>query len=304
MHLPPAVMPHNLITPLEPGVPHLPRDAVPAANAAQQSIHSTAFRRIEAAVASSCGSQHVNNEDAYSALDPASALFVVADGVGGGAMAQVASRQLVAHLRMALGATPLEGERVRRAMLDADRAIAQRIAKVTDSPGAATVALCAPVNLLASKWLIAWVGDCRVYRFAMRGQRGIELLTSDDTFRHLGEQPPAGGALDDPARMVGNGATAGANVALHDVACGDTLVLCSDGVHKFLDSDAWFQVLTQRTSLAQRCEDLIARARAHGSVDDATVLVVQRTAISLPRPRWITRWAGSGGSADTPRNAR
>ena len=304
MHQPPVVMPHNLITPLEPGAPRFTRDAVPGASAAQQSIHSTAFRRIEAAVASSCGSQHESNEDAHSALDPASALFVVADGVGGGAMAQMASRQLVAHLRAALDAAPLDAERVRRAMLDADRAIAQRIAKVTDSPGAATVALCAPVNLLASKWLIAWVGDCRVYRLAMRGQRAIELLTCDDTFRHLGEQPPAGGALDDPARMVGNGATAGANVALHDVACDDMLVLCSDGVHKFLDRDTWSRVLTQHVSLAQRCEDLIAQARAHGSVDDATVFIVQRTAISLPRPRWITRWAGSGGSADTPRDAR
>ena len=304
MHLPPAVMPQNLITPLEPGAPRLSCDVVPAANAAQQSIHSTAFRRIEAAVASSCGSQHDSNEDAHSALDPASALFVVADGVGGGAMAQMASRQLVAHLCTALDAGSLNADRVRRAMLGADRAIAQRIAMVTDSPGAATVALCAPVNLLASKWLIAWVGDCRVYRLAMRGQRAIELLTCDDTFRHLGEQPPAGGALDDPARMVGNGATAGANVALHDLACGDMLVLCSDGVHKFLDSDAWSQVLTQRVSLAQRCEDLIAQARANGSVDDATVLIVQRIAVSLPRPRWIMRWAGSGASAETPRNAR
>ena len=297
-------MPQNLITPLEPGQPRFSGNAEPTANLAQQSIHTTAFRRIEAAVASSCGSQHDSNEDAHSALDSAGSLYVVADGVGGGAMAQMASRQLVAHLRSALDASPVNADCVRRAMLDADRAIAQRIAKVTDSPGAATVALCAPVNLLASKWLIAWVGDCRVYRLAMRGQRAIEMLTCDDTFRHLGEQPPSGGALDDPARMVGNGATAGANVALHELACGDMLVLCSDGVHKVLDSHAWSDVLTRRVSLARRCEDLIAQARANGSVDDATVLVVQRIAFSLPRPRWITRWAGSSESADTVRNDR
>ena len=179
-------MPQNLITPLEPGQPRVSANVEPGAAVAQQSIHTTAFRRIEAAVASSCGSQHESNEDAHSALDPAGSLYVVADGVGGGAMAQVASRQLVAHLRSALDAAPLNAEGVRRAMLDADRAIAQRIAKVTDSPGAATVALCAPVNLLASKWLIAWVGDCRVYRLAMHGQRAIEMLTCDDTFRPSG----------------------------------------------------------------------------------------------------------------------
>jgi protein phosphatase len=297
-------MPQNLITPLEPGAPRFSSNVAQPAKVSQQSIHSTGFRRIEAAVASSCGSQRDSNEDAHSALDPAGSLFVVADGVGGGAMAQMASRQLVAHLHAALDAAPLDADRVCRAMLDADRAIAERIARVTDSPGAATVALCAPVNLLASKWLIAWVGDCRVYRLGMHGPRAIEMLSCDDTFRHLGEQPPAGGALDDPARMVGNGATAGANVALHDLACGDMLVLCSDGVHRFIASDTWSHVLTQRVSLARRCEDLIAQARANGSVDDATVLVVQRVAFSLPRPRWITRWVGSGGSADTLKNAR
>ncbi len=300
-HLP---LPGNLITPLEPGGPRFARTGASACAAAQQSVHSNAFRRIEAAVASSCGSQHEINEDAHSALDHPGQLFVVADGVGGGAMAQLASSQLVSHLHAAFEAAPPDADRVRRAMLDADRAIAQRIAQVTDSPGAATVALCAPANLLASKWLVAWVGDCRVYRFALRGQRAIEMLTRDDTFRHLGELPPAGGSLDDPARMVGNGATAGANVALHELACGDLLVLCSDGVHKHLDSDAWRRVLTQPDALAQRCEDLIALARAHGSADDATVLLLQRTGFTLPRPRWITRLAGSGGSADTPRNCR
>ena len=283
----------NLITPLEPGAPRRPRDAAPAAALARQSVHRTALRRIEAAVASSCGSQHQRNEDAHSALDCAGSLFVVADGVGGGAMAQMASRLLVEQLHAALAAEPIDAERARRAMLDADRTIAQRIAEVTDAPGAATVVLCAPVNRWASTWLLAWVGDCRIYRLALAGGREIELLTRDDTFRHLGELPAAGGSLDDPARMVGNGATTGANVALHDLACGDLLVLCSDGVHKHLDSADWRRVLTQPDSLLQRCESLIALARANGSTDDATLLLVQRVGLGLPRPRWLSGWGAA-----------
>ena len=143
------------ITPLEPGSPHGPRGAVVGSSATgQQSVCATAFGRIEAAVASSCGSQHDTNEDAHSALCGWTRMFVVADGVGGGAMAQMASQQLVSHLHEALDGPGLDAERVRAAMLDADRAIAQRIAQVTDSPGAATVALCAPVNVFASKWLV------------------------------------------------------------------------------------------------------------------------------------------------------
>jgi len=293
--------PGHLITPLEPGAPRGHHGVAQSAAVVQQSVHTTAFRRIEAALATSCGSQHDRNEDAHSALTDPRQLFVVADGVGGGAMAQLASRHLVSHLHSELDAGRLDADRVRAAMLGADRAIAQRIAQVTNAPGAATVALCAPVNLFGSKWLVGWVGDCRVYCFAMNRPATFELLTCDDTFRQLGELPPAGGDPDDPARMVGNGAISDANVVLHELACGDLLVLCSDGVHKHVDTDDWSRLLAQPLPLTRRCEDLIALARAHGSTDDATVLLLQRTRVVMPRPRWMAPWAAPMDPHRTPR---
>jgi protein phosphatase len=127
----------------------------------------------------------------------------------------------------------------------------------------------------------------------MGGTPRIEMLTRDDTFRHLNESPPSGGSPDDPARMVGNGATSGANVALHELSCGDLLVMCSDGVHKYVDVDDWPRVLRQPAPLLRRCEELIALARANGSADDATVLVLRRAGLELARPRWLTRFFGS-----------
>ena len=263
-------MPGSLITPLDPGS----HDAARADALGRESLPLTPLRQIEAAAATACGSQHAGNEDAHSRLPGLGRLFVVADGVGGGAMAALASRQLVAHLHAALEPQRIDPARVCSAMLEADCAIARRIAEVTAAPGAATVALCAPLNPAGSKWLTAWVGDCRVYRLG--AGRGVELLTRDDTFRHRNELPPAGGSLDDPARMVGNGATNGPNVALHDLALGELLVLCSDGVHKHVDAPAWARVATQAAPLAERCANLIAGARANGSVDDATVLMLRR----------------------------
>lgn len=279
----------SLITPIEPGERLRHATAREAAASAQHSVHTTAFRTLEVAVASICGTAHPDNEDAHSPLDAAVPLFVVADGVGGGAMAQTASRELVAHLHASLAAGPPQADAVRRAMLAADRAIASLIAQVTPAPGAATVALCAPLNLRASKWLIAWVGDCRIYRFAPEGARVIELLSRDDSFRQLGEPLPAGAALDDPARMVGNGATHGANVELHTLAAGELLLLCSDGVHKHLDDAAWCRVLARPLPLVQRCAALVTLARERGSSDDATVLAVQRDGASLPRASWGLR---------------
>jgi serine/threonine protein phosphatase PrpC len=224
--------------------------------------------------ASACGSGHEANEDAHSPARGDGRLFVVADGVGGGAKAQLASRHLVAVLHAALerGGT-LDDDRVRAAVLDADRRVARRIARETDRAGAATFVLCAAIDAPASRWLVAWVGDCRVYRQA---GATIECLTRDHSFARLRETPPAGGRADDPARMVGNGAVGQAEVARHTLAPGALLALCTDGVHRHLDSADWLGALRRPLPLAQRCRDLVALARLRGSRDDATVLLLQR----------------------------
>jgi len=286
----------SLITPLDPGSSRGERAARPPVDV-QQSVHTTLFWRIASAVASSCGSDHGVNEDAHSALDRSTALFVVADGVGGGAMAAMASRGLVAHLHAALGIHGVAADNVCQAMFDADRAIAQSIAQLTDAPGAATVALCAPVNVLASKWLIAWVGDCRVYRLGVGTDQALRALTVDDTFEHLNETPPPGSSADDPARMVGNGAVVRPNVAFTEMGLGDMLVACSDGVHKHLEAGDWSRVLNGERPLSQRCEELIGVARANGSTDDATVLLVQRSGLAVPRLSWLHRRANGDGAS-------
>jgi serine/threonine protein phosphatase PrpC len=267
----------GLITPIDPGRTARAAPPLAAATPATHAVYANAFRRLEASVVSACGSQHGANEDAHSALEGVARLFVVADGVGGGAMAQAASRLLVAALHEALEARPADPACVAAAMLAADRRIAAAIARVTDRPGAATVALCAPLDVFAAKWLTAWVGDCRVYHFSPGGAGRIELLTRDDTFAHLGEAAPPGGSPDDPARMVGNGATSGANVVVHGLERGESLALCSDGVHKHLDDADWCRVLAAPLPLERRGDALVALARAHGSVDDATVLLLHRS---------------------------
>ena len=264
----------TLLTPIEPE--RATRSHTVARGvAASEATYPMASGRLAAAVASSCGPRHQVNEDTHSALAGSGRLFVVADGVGGGAMAQLASRLLVAHLHDAFAVGRPDAAAVAAAMLDADRVIAAAIARSTPSPGAATVALCAPLDAAAASWLIAWVGDCRVYRWSPAASR-LECLTRDDSFGQLGETPPPGGSVDDPARMVGNGATGGANCTLHTLGPRGLLAVCSDGVHKHLDAADWRRLLAEPRPLAQRCQALIARARANGSGDDATLLLLER----------------------------
>ena len=91
--------------------------------------------------------------------------------------------------------------------------------------------------------------------------------------------------------MVGNGATTGANAAVHTLGRDDLLVLCSDGVHKHLESADWCGVLGAPVSLAQRSQALVALARKRGSVDDATVLLLHRSDPDPPNLRWRGRAA-------------
>jgi serine/threonine protein phosphatase PrpC len=231
--------------------------------------------RLDTAVASSCGRSHAINEDCHSALDGTMPVFVVADGVSSGAMASCASRELVSRIHATLEHGRIDADAVRSAVLDADREVGRTIASRTQASGAATVALCAGTEASLSRWLVAWVGDCRVYRVSAEGDTLAQLLTLDDTYRHLNELPPPGGSLDDPASHGRQRRVLRANV--RDVKLGrdEMLLLCSDGF-KARGTARHCAALRGQTPLAGRCLRLIEFARTSGSKDDATVLVVHR----------------------------
>ena len=252
-----------------------------------QSQVTTAWARLGVAAASVRGCRHRVNEDCYTPFAGGAPVFVVADGVGGGAMAAWASRKLVSSLHHALGRRRIDADAVRAALLDADRAIAQGIASRSASSGAATVAVCAATGWLRARWIVAWVGDCRVYRVSPA--RPPELLTCDDTYRHLGEEPPPGGSRDDPARMIGNGAVSAPNVDRVVLGAGEMLVLVSDGVHKHVAPEAIASILHDNATLGRGCLRLVEAARTNGSEDDATALVVHRR--SHPRLDLLRRGA-------------
>jgi protein phosphatase len=237
-------------------------------------VHETPWVRLEVAAASARGRRRTVNEDWHSSLDRDTPLFVVADGVGGGAMAARASRELVSQLHAVLDHRHIDATAIRNALLRADREVGKSIASHTRESGAATVALCAGRGETLSEWLIGWVGDCRAYKVSAAAEETAQLLTVDDTYRALKEVPPPGASCDDPARMVGNGAVVAPNVERVLLRSGEMLVLCSDGVHKHVEGADLSRVLRGSAPLLRRCWRLLALARARGSKDDATVLVV------------------------------
>ena len=135
----------SLVTPREPApreplTPH--RDAGARRERTTQSeaaVLKARGVRLDVAAASARGKHHPVNEDSHSALDRAWPVYVVADGVGGGAMASWASRELVRRLHRALDRRRVDERSMSSALLDADRDVASAMAKHTAESGAATV---------------------------------------------------------------------------------------------------------------------------------------------------------------------
>lgn len=282
----------KLVTPTEPVSPEHGCPRPELAMVSGEAVLTTRWAELDLAVASGCSVRHAVNEDSYSPLDRTSPVYVVADGVGGGAMASWASRELVLRLHAALDRGRVDADSMRDALLDADREVGRTIAKRTADSGAATVALCAGTDPSLSQWLIAWVGDCRIYRVRAGLDKPVELLTQDDTYGHLGENPPPGGSPDDPARMVGNGAVATPNVGRVHLRQDEMLVLCSDGLHKHVKPQEINSELRAERSLAGRCVRLLELARTRSSSDDATLLVVHRKASRGAGRMWAASLGG------------
>jgi serine/threonine protein phosphatase PrpC len=236
---------------------------------------------LTAAYATEAGNGRARNEDCCShepsAEEPG--FCGVADGVGGGVHGEIASSVLLAYCAEASRDTYRDPERLRNWLVRADHLVQQAIARRSSQSGAAT---------LAAAWFpspgtayLLNVGDCRVYQ--LRPQRrgyAIQQLTVDQTYASLAQQPPPQGKPDDPARMVGTGALGEPPVLKAQLREHELLLMCSDGLHKFLPDEQMAEVvasgLGRGSSLSTICSALVRAAKRNGSHDDASVLLVLR----------------------------
>lgn len=206
--------------------------------------------------------------------------LAVADGVGGGARGDVASSALAGHCAKAPPELLSNAEGLAGWMRKAEGEVQLKLREVSLSPGAAT---------LATAWLmpdgsghLMRVGDARVCLFGKAGcgeTPGLTALlteTNDETYAYVQESPPQGCRLDDPARMIGTGFMGEPEVVPLRIAAGQTLLLCSDGLHRGLDASQIGHILSTTSDLADAAHQMVGAARQHGSNDDISVLLAQR----------------------------
>ena len=232
---------------------------------------------LRAAGGTDAGRRREQNEDAFVALDR-HAVFAVADGMGGYAAGEVASRLALETLTKAFDEAKFDGtpdphrprraDELVRAIEMANRAIHAEAAVTRSEEGMGTtiVAICF-ARAVPRAW-VAHVGDSRAYR-CRAGD--LEVLTRDHTLAASGMVGPTAGRL---IRAVGVDERVEADLAGLEVRAGDRYLLCTDGLTKMLDDAAIAAVIHAERDPQVAVRELIDRANAAGGRDNVTVLVV------------------------------
>ncbi len=232
----------------------------------------------------SCGRTHVghvraNNEDSFDCL-PELGLYVVADGLGGAAAGERASavtvRTLAAEAREAGEA--LTAETLVEAIELANRLIRMEVENDPALRGMGTTVTAAIAR--PGKAQIVNAGDSRAYRLS--GGR-LECLTEDHTwireFAIVTGMSPEELANHRYRHMltkaVGAEESVGADTVDASFEPGDTLLLCSDGLHGVLPAEVIADCLKGDSAVQDKAEALIDAALERGAPDNVTVIVVR-----------------------------
>lgn len=217
------------------------------------------------------------NEDAYIER-PEIGLWAVADGMGGHAAGDVASRTVVEAL--ARVAPPRSLRATVDDMEDQLLAANARLRELAHGYDDDRTIGSTVVSLLVYRQLgiVMWAGDSRAY---LQRQGALTQLTRDHS--EVGELVRRGVILAEDAeahpsanvitRAIGAGDELFVDIDAEGLQPGDTLLLCSDGLYRHL-TDAEICEHLARQDPETICRQLIALTLERGAQDNVTVLVV------------------------------
>jgi PPM family protein phosphatase len=244
---------------------------------------------LRAIVLSDVGCVRTNNEDSALFIRPSNLrvrankgfLSIVADGMGGHAAGEIASRMAIDTVsKTYFDRDESSEESLFFALTKANRNIWQSAAKNVQQKGMGTT--CTAIAIVDTRLYLAHVGDSRAY-LLKKGQ--LFQLSKDHTYVQTlvdqgvitpteAEKHPERNVL---TRAMGTHSKVEIDVAAlpHAFEDDDRLFLCSDGLYDYLSNDEIAQLLLQ-PSLSESAAQLISLAKQRGGHDNITVLLVER----------------------------
>src|SRR6188508_2954256 len=223
------------------------------------------------------GRRRRQNEDAF-VCDPP--LFAIADGMGGAQAGELASRLAAAAIEEAASAVSDE-EDVVGVVRAANALIFERSLHDPAVAGMGTTATVALVDERTELLTLAHVGDSRAYRYRA-GE--LEQLTTDHSL--VAELVRSGRLTEAEAavhphrsvitRALGTEAEVEVDTRTLELAPGDLILLCSDGLSAMVRDDEIARLLGESDlDPYQAAETLVRAANAAGGEDNVTVVVVE-----------------------------
>ncbi len=230
-------------------------------------------------------------------------VLLVADGMGGHAAGEQASRLAIGHLiRQLLGSIHWhfqgeEGresdftEKLQELLKVAHARILLESAENVDQRGMGTTLTMA--YLVWPTLFVVHAGDSRCY--LVRDGRSQQLTTDHTLARQMvesGGMKPEDEATSKWSNVLWNVLGGRANgeliaeVKRIDLLAGDSIVLCSDGLHRYVTSEALATIVDQ-SDPGQACQRLIDAANSAGGEDNITVIVSRPTGEDICKSTWI-----------------
>jgi serine/threonine protein phosphatase PrpC len=250
---------------------------------------------LEAWGATDVGMKRRLNEDVF-LVDEDLGLYLVADGMGGHAAGEVASRLAADEIiRTFSDHTSLENETwpehwnmarsaaanlLVDAILSGHERVTRAVRRDANLKGMGTTVVTAVHPSTSHTLIICHVGDSRAYRLRS-GE--LEGLTDDHSWVH--EQVAAGFLTEEAARShplknvvtqaLGGSTEPRVDILETELDGSDLYLLCSDGLNSMLPDDEIAGLLAEGGSLEEIARRLIASANERGGNDNISVVLLR-----------------------------
>jgi serine/threonine protein phosphatase PrpC len=249
--------------------------------------------RVRFAGATDIGRKRGHNEDSVY-LPTKARLAIVADGMGGHASGEVASKlaveTIVSHFRKTADAQTLtwpykvdhgirsDVNRLVASIMLANLEIYERAQRDAQCKGMGTTVVA--IYFLDDTAIVGHVGDSRVY---LHRNRNLTQLTEDHSLindyikmkRVTAEEAENWPHKNVIVRALGMKETVQVDVLTKVPRIGDTYVLCSDGLSGMITDDQISAILSSTIDLDQAVHALIDAANEEGGVDNISVILAR-----------------------------
>jgi PPM family protein phosphatase len=216
------------------------------------------------------GNRDGENQDAIG-WDAERKLWFVADGMGGHASGEVASRLVKETLLAQVPAVGLPA-----AVLLAHEAISKEAERLDPQRGMGSTVVSA--QIISRSALIVWVGDSRAYLWRngrlqrlTRDHSYLEMLRQEDNLTETALRAQQGANV--VTQALGMGTPDPGQISV-DLRHGDWIILCSDGVPVELRDQEIAKALAASPMPKQAADALLAATMEHGGRDNISIIVI------------------------------